>query len=245
MLVHKIAFKIDFNLAHKVFNAPGELIKLIAAAENGFFNDFQENQGEREITGVARSDDKSLKISIKPNHIYFVYECLEGISPKEIATHPEFILLCNTAESLRRFVEVKEVARIGMRFWCYHGYPVTHAAMVNAFEKLLLPEFQSLLNKRVGKPQDFGIYVDGIAEDDIAYKLHFGPYHSNEAKKFINSITKVFELKSENYNSLTDIDFYELDVGLELGINSWCKPIINKFNGIIPEQERLMNGLIK
>jgi hypothetical protein len=133
--------------------------------------------------------------------------------------------------------KISKISRAGVRFISLGSIGAKNADLTELFRTLVDQATLSVAAKALGTVNDYGIKVDGSADDNIKYHLSFGPFKDKD-----------FDLQFQHErqdnlraNLITDIDLYEEKFTLTVSPSVWIRSMILKASAYSVQTEDVLN----
>lgn len=246
MSVHKVVIRLDFARAcFTLLDKVGSICDKIADipdpkgdSEQRFFQQIQESANIRVYSGQRKTGDESeyVLLQLGPSFLACHWEIAEGIRFEDFGRDERVQRLLRFAYELLTDLKITKFARAGVRFHCLEGFAPDRN--VDAISKKIDEQLLTTISAAVGKPNDFAFSMNGKGEDDLLYRLSFGPYFpANESLQFFGNVAAA--MKSREGDSLYfDLDIYEEQVTLHVNPSKWAQPAVDK-------AKRLVKGIVE
>jgi hypothetical protein len=240
MAICSLIFRLDYKQNFEILNQPGTIMRIISN-EGGkkFWNEFQDSPQNRHIAATYLDDKKpSLfrQITVDPTTITFSIEFAPGIKLEKIGDNESFTGLSKIVKSLCNNFNIDEILRCGIRIIYFNSIGNNNPNLKTYSNKFFDDKLLGVIEKSIGHPEDYGFSFDGTSNDNIKYRLRFGPYTKDEAKKYLEHVHENMANNCE-FNFICDLDLYELKFSLaQRRPIAWSKPLLEK-------AQKLINGL--
>lgn len=211
----KLIFRLDFPISYDLFDSSGKIIRILNEQFPGYWAQVGETRDARRVTGNTRDDDAGTirLINVEPTAIHGSLEDRSGISFKEIS-ECEYMEKCDaTVTEVLRTFKVTDLTRLGLRLFCTDTYGDRFENPLRKFLNFTDREKTSEFEDEIGTLSDASFTFEGTSEDDVLFRISFGPGEKTDLQKVFNEI-RVDELEESTHLShhlIADIDMYERD----------------------------------
>jgi hypothetical protein len=156
----------------------------------------------------------------------------EDVTLDDIARNNTFQMFNDACQEFLSKFNTYELSRAGIRFFIINKINCSVEGAVSTFNTMFLGNALSLFENTLGKISDNAICIEGQADDEILYRVNFGPLNRNDTILRLSpsgSLAETDFFIKRGYNSICDIDLYENNL-LFKGFNliKWAKTKISK-----------------
>ncbi|WP_417463200.1 hypothetical protein [Kordiimonas sp.] len=240
MHVLRVVFRIDFpSVCTKYIDRMGTAIEILHSDDEEFWNNITATPNSQTYTGYFKSPGEEFRdLTFSPTTLSGSIEFLAGGIPgKQLLSSDPFEGMSKRLNNFFREFEVTKVARAGIRFYVSEKV-IPHARDIpTSINENMHPDISKIVSAEMGKISDYAALYEGVDEDELEYRLTFGPLHKEDCDKIFQfgREADVIRFQELGYNMIYDIDLYERNFSIkELSeITKWSRSKLKKATNVV------------
>lgn len=235
MMLARMIFRLDFRkVCTKYVNEPGTAISILESSEDKFWDELAENPQKRVLTAKFHAKNSLYReINFDPSNINGSIEFLiGGTALEDLLKNSTFAELDRLSNEYLKIFDVSELRRAGIRFFLLENVPVAEGGMLGRFCSYFPDNIKDRAFAELGDITDTSVLFEGQGEDEILYRVQFGPHFKADSEKLLfpkGVMDNPSLFADEGFNLLCDIDLYENELSFrEFTLASWSKTKVAK-----------------
>lgn len=250
MIILKVVFRIDFkSVCTEFLDRRGTALAILQSDDKDFWDQVGETSNGRALTAKKRiADEEYRELTFSPNNLGGSIEFIgAGINPNDLHGAPNFTQITEIADIFLKKFEVTEIARAGIRFFVASTTATEKKDSIPFLQESLSRPIVESVYESLGEITDFAVTFVGEGDDDLSYRLNYGPLVEDDWDKFFPSgssedLEKFFDLK---YNSVYDVDLFERDFSAKHlpSLRNWSRTKIGKTVKMIENHKAITESI--
>jgi len=241
MPVFKMIFRLDFDKPKfSVVDNAGAIMQMMTDNAAIPWIDFRNEVAGGGVSAHYTALDSSShqQITIQPANLNFLLEDSKGIDLSRVELHQPLADLFKIVHAFNDQYHIAGLKRAGIRFVYLSDVGTTKQADT-LFESALASRFLDNIKQEIGAPNDYGIAINGIAEDKLGYNFKAGPLRDSNIDGHF-AITKELLKNEPKRSMMVDLDFFEENFVLSVRGKKWSEAAIRKAQKLTAQLEELL-----
>jgi hypothetical protein len=242
--VMRLIWRLDFSLSYNFLDKLGTVRKILGETIPNYWNTVADGPIQNSFFANYNNTDSGLsrEMSVELQSLNGSLTWISGTDMTRVLQTEEFRNTNRIIQELSRTMDVREVRRIGARFYGMGNLPQGIGRPLQIFsryiEKKIIEGVEAALG---GNNDDLAIIFTGKTNDEVSYRVHIGPSSRNDFVTFFQRSGSERELEMLKMNDFSfDIDLFEFNTSfVERNLFRWATTTLEKAVGVVAVFEKL------
>ncbi len=243
----RFIYRFDFSeVCSRYLNCPGTAYEILNSVEEKFWDTVSDNVQNRALSAVYKSENKVYReLNFLPFNVNGSVEFLSGgIDIDDLRKDPSFVAISKLTNDFCHKFEVHGLARAGIRLFLVESAAGDQETFLGRSKRIVRDDVIVAVNDNLGELTDIAFSLEGKGEDQIFYRVSFGPLVEEDTDKYLfpkGKPEKKDLFIESGYNFMSDMDFYEKDFSIqEFTLEKWARTKVGKASIFMTEFSKLM-----
>ena len=242
--VMRLIWRLDFPLSHNFLDKLGTVRKIVGETIPNYWNTVTDGPFQYSFVANYNNINSGLsrEMSVELQSLNGSLTWISGTDMARVLQTEEFRNTNRIIQELTRTMDVREVKRIGARFYGMGNFPQGMGRPLQIFsryiEKRIVDGVEAALR---GNNDDMAIIFTGKTDAEVSYRVHVGPSSRNDFVTFFQRSGSGQELEIFKLNDFSfDIDLFEFNTSFaERNLFRWATTTLEKAVGVVAVFEKL------
>jgi hypothetical protein len=246
MPIHKLILRLDYKVNFALLDSPGTILRILNETQKPLWSSYADRRERRQVVAIFQDSDTKPShfrhIAVDPTSTALLFESTVGIPLQRLLADETIAQTIARIDALCQHFGLIDLARLGFRIYYFTNLRAgAEPSVLDAFGSAIDSDLVRAIDSSVGRPSDYGLCVDGRADDKIEYHLRFGPYLAGEQGRYFEIIDSDQFVTQTSPDFVCDLDLYDTGFSLSsISLLKWLGPLVGKQEELLGRLEAII-----
>ncbi|WP_298254724.1 hypothetical protein [Bradyrhizobium sp.] len=232
--VIRLFWRLDYEPSYAFMDRRGTALQILKDHVEGYWQQVADGTIQTSFVGKSSSPEHARQLSLEPTSMNGSMDWPAGLEVGRVLESPEFRKLDRLVKALIDHCEIRLLKRAGVRTFSVEQLS-PRADARETIVASISSGMRRVIEEKIGKINDLAYVFEGKGDDDLGYRVQFGPYEKKNAEMTLQRQLTEEEAKVLSGNDLFfDIDLFENNISFaEHSLGRWARTKLEKTSDLL------------